>query len=117
MPAPTAPAPVAQAPSAAAPVATAAVAASDTPPAAAAESRKPEGFIVQLAAFTDDKGADALANKLKKQGYPAYTEPVETSRGKLWRVRVGTYPTRAEANEALAQLKAEGHKPIVSAAK
>ena len=40
-------------------------------PAAAAPPRsgrraKAEGFVVQLAAFADDKGANALANKLKK---------------------------------------------------
>ena len=53
--------------------------------------RSPTGFVVQLAAFADDKGANALANKLKKSGYAAYVEPVNTSRGTLWRVRVGGY--------------------------
>ena len=46
--------------------------------AASRARRKPEGYVVQLAAFTDDNGANALANRLKKAGYPAYTEPVET---------------------------------------
>jgi DedD protein len=76
-----------------------------------------EGFVVQLAAFTDDKGANALANRLKRTGYPAYTEPVETDRGTLWRVRVGGYPSRAAAGAARAKLKAEGHNGIVAAAK
>ena len=35
----------------------------------------------KLAAFADDKGANALANKLKRSGYAAYVQPVETSRG------------------------------------
>ena len=39
------------------------------------------GFSVQLAAFADDKGANALANKLKKAGYPAYTEPLDDQQG------------------------------------
>lgn len=82
-----------------------------------AESVIVEGFVVQLAAFTDDKGANALANRLKKTGYPAYTEPVETNRGTLWRVRVGGYPSRADASAVRAKLKAEGHNGIVAAAK
>ena len=67
---------------------------------------KPDGFVVQLAAFADDKGANALANKLKKNGYSAYVEPVKTSRGTLWRVRVGGYGTRPEAD--VARVCAEG---------
>ena len=42
-------------------------------------ARRPETFAVQLAAFSDDKGANALANKLKKAGYAtAYVETVDT---------------------------------------
>ena len=85
-------------------------------PAADAAS-KGEGFVVQLGAFTDVYGANALANRLKKAGYPAFTEPVETSRGKLWRVRVGGYPSRAAAVEARDRLKADGHNGLVSPAK
>ena len=75
------------------------------------------GFVVQLAAFADDKGANALANKLKKAGYAAYVEPVQTSRGTLWRVRVGGYAARADADTARAKLKGEGYSGIVAAAK
>ena len=35
------------------------------------------------AAFSDDKGANALSGKLKRAGYPAYTETISTSRGTL----------------------------------
>ena len=85
--------------------------------AQAAEPANSEGFVVQLGAFTDNYGANALANKLKKIGYPAYTESVETSRGTLWRVRVGRYPSREAAVEARAKLKADGHNGMVAAAK
>jgi len=78
------------------------------------EGRKPGSFVIQLAAFTDDKGANALANRVRKEGFPAYTEPYRTKTGTLWRVRVGGYPTRAEANDALASLKSAGHKGLVS---
>jgi DedD protein len=84
----------------------------------ASQASKAEGFAVQIAAFTDDKGANALAGKLKKAGYAAtYTEPVETSRGTLWRVRVGGYGTRPEAEAARAKLKTEGWNGLVVAAK
>ena len=89
----------------------------DAKPATVPSAAKAEGFVVQLAAFADDKGANALANKLKRAGYPAYVEPVQTSRGTLWRVRVGGYPTRTEADAARAKLKGEGHSGIVAAAK
>jgi DedD protein len=76
---------------------------------------KAGGYVVQLAAFSDDKGANALANRLRKSGHPAFTEPVTTSRGTLWRVRVGPYATRDEANTARDKLKREGQNGIVAA--
>jgi DedD protein len=76
-----------------------------------------EGFVVQLAAFADDKGANALANKLRRANYAAYVEPVTTSRGTLWRVRVSGYASRAEADAARAKLKDDGYSGIVAAAK
>jgi DedD protein len=82
----------------------------------AAASAKAEGFVVQLAAFADDKGANALANKLKKSGYAAFVQPVETSRGTLWRVRVGGYGARPEAEAARVALKGEGYSGIVAPA-
>jgi DedD protein len=84
--------------------------------APAATPSKAEGFVVQLAAFADDKGANALANKLKKSGYAAFVQPVETSRGTLWRVRVGGYASRPEADAARIALKGEGYNGITAPA-
>jgi DedD protein len=77
---------------------------------------KADGFVVQLAAFADDKGANALANKLKRSGYAAYVQPVETSRGTLWRVRVGGYASKPEADAARVTLKGEGYNGITAPA-
>jgi DedD protein len=74
-----------------------------------------EGFAVQLAAFADDKGANSLAGRLKRAGYTAYTEPLKTSKGTLWRVRVGPYPSREAALAARDKLKTEGQNGIVAA--
>lgn len=86
-------------------------------PSAASSSSSMQGFVVQLAAYADDKGANALAGKLKRAGYPAYTEPVHTTRGTLWRVRVGSYPSRDAASDARNKLKSDGYNGIVAAAK
>jgi DedD protein len=74
-------------------------------------------YAVQVFAFSDDKGANSLVNKLKKAGYPAYTEPLTTSKGTLWRVRIGPYATRESAASARDKLKGEGYNGIVAAAK
>ncbi|MDE2004379.1 MAG: SPOR domain-containing protein [Betaproteobacteria bacterium] len=79
-----------------------------------ADSGTHEGYAVQLAAFSDDKGANALAHRLKSAGYSAYTEPLKTSKGTLWRVRVGPYPSRQAAIAARDRLKREGHSGIVA---
>ncbi len=101
----------------AAPAASEAPAMPAPPAVSPAVERSREGYVVQLGAFTDNYGANALANKLKKAGYPAYTEPVETSRGTLWRVRVGGYPSRPAAIGARNKLKGDGHDGVVTAAK
>jgi len=90
------------------------------PHPAASESKAAgphEGFAVQLAAFADDKGANALAGRLKRAGYAAYTEPLKTSKGTLWRVRVGPYASREAAITARDRLKTEGQSGIVAAVK
>ncbi len=90
--------------------------AKSSPTGDAAAPAKAEGFVVQLAAFADDKGANALASKLKKTGHAAFVQPVETSRGTLWRVRVGGFGSRSEADAARATLKGEGYIGIVTPA-
>ena len=95
------------------------VAAPSTKSAPGVEASAPphDGFAVQLAAFADDKGANALAGRLKTSGYAAYTEPLKTSKGTLWRVRVGPYPSREAAVAARDKLKTEGQSGIVAAIK
>jgi DedD protein len=89
----------------------------DAPKSAEPAAAGAGAYSVQLAAFADDKGANSLAAKLKRAGHPAYTEPYETSRGRVWRVRVGPYPSREAAESARVKLKAEGQNGILAAAK
>lgn len=88
------------------------------PPAAASagnEAANPDaGYVVQIAAFSDRYGARSLASKLKRDGFPGYTEAVTTDKGTLHRVRVGPYPSREAANAALAKLKAAGFNGMIA---
>jgi DedD protein len=104
-------------PAKAAPPAASPVPVATPAPAPAAAASTPQGYVVQLAAFADDKGANALAGKLKKSGYAAYVEPLQTSRGTLWRVRIGGFGSRPEADAARDKLKGEGQNGIVVPAK
>ena len=69
---------------------------------------------MQLAAFSDDKGANALAGRLKRAGYAAYTEPLKTPKGTLYRVRVGPFPSKDAAAATRDRLKGEGQNGIVA---
>jgi DedD protein len=88
--------------------------------AAPATSAKPDAaktgaaFVVQVAAFSDRYGARSLVTKLKRGGFPGYTETVTTDKGTLHRVRVGPYASRDAADAALARLKAAGFDGMVA---
>ncbi len=65
-----------------------------------------EQFVVQLGAFSNADNASRLAAKVRENRFTAYTEVVSTDGGKRTRVRVGPYPTRADAQQASERLKA-----------
>ena len=69
------------------------------PPAGAAPSS--EGFWVQTLSTTSQKEADARRAALASHGFRAKVFPAATTRGpRLYRVRVGPYPSRDEASRA-----------------
>jgi septal ring-binding cell division protein DamX len=69
-------------------------------------------FRIQLAAVNTQVKADSIARKVTRAGF----EPVIVKDKGLLKIRVGGYPTRAEANAALAQVRAKlGGKPFVVA--
>jgi DedD protein len=70
--------------------------------------------VVQVAAFSDRYGARTLVAKLKRDGFPGYTETVTTDKGMLHRVRVGPYASREVADAARAKLKAAGFSGVVA---
>ncbi|HVE89459.1 MAG TPA: SPOR domain-containing protein [Burkholderiaceae bacterium] len=65
-------------------------------------------FAVQAAAPASETAARDLAERLKKSGLAPYTEKVETKQGARYRVRLGPYASRDEADGVRTRLKAQG---------
>jgi len=80
---------------------------SSTP--AAAEGR----FIVQVGAFSDVGKARETRLRVEKTGLKTYTQVAEGKEGKLIRVRVGPFGTKAEAERAAEKIKALDMKAAV----
>ena len=71
---------------------------------------------MQLAATNSRSEADAMAKRLSAKGYDAYVQAPADNAPAVFRVRVGNYPTRGEAETAAARLEKEGKfKPWVAA--
>jgi cell division septation protein DedD len=63
------------------------------------------GWFVQVAAVADKPSASAFAEKLQKDGYPALLlEPSAKDRKSIYRVRVGPFGSKDEADEAKNKL-------------
>jgi cell division septation protein DedD len=76
-------------------------------PVAAAPAAGKVGFAVQVGAFGDATEAGAMREKLRAAGFTAFTETVDTDKGKLVRVRVGPVVDRAAADQLKAQIQAK----------
>lgn len=63
-------------------------------------------YTIQVASFSDKKGAETLSQKLKRMGYEAYVAAGEVpEKGTRYRVRIGHYPTRTDAQKAAEQIQ------------
>jgi cell division septation protein DedD len=78
-------------------------------PAPAMEPPKPAvlapGYYINVGLFAVASNGSNAYNKLKAADLPAFTENVESNVGKLTRVRVGAYATRAKANAAAKKIR------------
>jgi cell division septation protein DedD len=88
-------------------------------PTPAAEAARPEpsgqGFAVQIAALNVRSEADAIAKRLSSKGYAAYVLAPADGTPSVYRVRIGKFPTRREAESIAARLqKEEQFKPWVT---
>jgi DedD protein len=112
---PASPAP-APAPPPPAPIAAAKPVPPPPAPIAASASKEPAGvgFVVQVAAVKERGEADTIARRLSTKGYPAF---VTTAPGgvQMFRVRVGKFPDRREAETIAGRLeKEEQFKPWIT---
>jgi DedD protein len=74
-----------------------------------------QGFAVQIAALNVRSEADAIAKRLSSKGYAAYVISPANGTPSVYRVRVGKFPTRREAESVAARLqKEEQFKPWVT---
>jgi cell division septation protein DedD len=62
---------------------------------------------VQIAALNVRSEAEAIAKRLTSKGYAAYVLAPASGTPTVYRVRVGTFPTRREADAIAARLKRE----------
>ena len=73
------------------------------------------GFAVQIAALNVRSEADAIAKRLNSKGYAAYVLSPASGTPTVYRVRVGKFPTRREAETVASKLqKEEQFKPWVT---
>lgn len=78
--------------------------AADTP---ASGGSNAAGFQVQVAAYQRQGDATTVRDRLARKGYPAFVATATTSAGTWYRVRVGGYETRNEAQAVATRLKRE----------
>jgi DedD protein len=105
-------------PTAATPTASAVVPPAEAkPPAeggAVAAEPPGKGFVVQVAAVRERREAETIARRLSAKGYPTFvTTPAGAAR--VFRVRVGKYPDRRQAEAIKTRLeKEEQFKPWIT---
>ena len=69
---------------------------------------KPRKYLLQVAAVNSKAKADDLKSRLKESGIKAYSEKVSTKDGDRFRVRVGPFASREEAEKMQARVKKLG---------
>jgi cell division septation protein DedD len=93
-------------------------AAADTPattPAATSTTNDSPGYAVQVAALNVRGEADAIATRLASKGYAAYVLAPANGTPVVYRVRIGKFGTRREAETVAAKLqKEEQFKPWIT---
>jgi cell division septation protein DedD len=97
------------------PVVAAKTAAAAAPSTDSASADQGSGFAVQIAALNAKNEADAIARRLSSKGYAAYVLSPSTGTPSVYRVRVGKFGTRREAESVAAKLqKEEQYKPWIT---
>ena len=99
------------------PVAPASAKVAGSKPAVRAGSSEPpgDGFVVQVAAVRQRAEADTIRRRLAGKGYPAFVTTPGAGGPAVFRVRVGKYESRREAESVAGRLEREEQfKPWVT---
>jgi cell division septation protein DedD len=82
---------------------------------AAASGARPGVWVVQLVALKDRAAAAAVVQRLSAKGYPAFVVSPAAGKPSIYRVQVGRYNDRHEAEQIARRLeKEEQFKPWIS---
>jgi DedD protein len=82
---------------------------------AAAEADAGGGFVVQVAAVKARSEADTIAKRLSSKGFPSYVTTPGPGAANVYRVRVGKFTDRREAESVARRLeKEEQFKPWIT---
>lgn len=71
------------------------------------ESQNTPRYLVQVASFSSEKNANALASRLRGDNLPVLMDVVDRAAGRLHRVRVGPYAERFEADEVVTSISSK----------
>jgi cell division septation protein DedD len=86
-----------------------------TPSPAVSGEPAGNGFVVQVAAVNNRGEAETIAKRLAGKGYPSFVTTPPNGTPRMFRVRIGKYPTRREAETIAARLEKEDQfKPWIT---
>lgn len=86
-----------------------------TPPASNPAPPSGDVWYLQTGAYSTKATADDQVTKLKALQMPAFVlEPAAGAPTKLFRVRIGPYTDRAEAEQVLSRLQRQGYEPSIT---
>jgi len=64
-------------------------------------------YLVQVASFSNERNANALADLLKTENLPVLLDVVDRPAGRMYRVRVGPYANRSDADALVTNLRSK----------
>lgn len=70
-------------------------------------------YLIQVGVFAEQSNVKRLQAKISLAGLSSYTAEVNSSQGKMYRLRVGSFVTREAAANALKKLQADGISGMV----
>lgn len=76
-------------------------------PSPAAQGARPGRWIVQVVSLKDRAAANQIVQRLKNKGYPAFLAVTSGAPTQLYKVQVGRYRERSEAQQIQSRLKRE----------